>query len=221
MNKILSFLMVLATAPMAAAGPQLFSQSAQRGFEFVAEVEPSPMIVDPNSHFSQTSAWYDQGRDVKWAEMKGFWVGRCFVFDNPEPTNSFLGYYAKDNGPGVPPSIYVDSAYYMFRPANAYDRIGDYTKQISETSKLFKKDLVDTGKGAPIVEEPTVTAFTDFEPNSAMDLKSEFRVHGDKLVRRVTNLITQKLLLGNMLERRTIAAGEAVFSCYYFKKVSE
>lgn len=222
MKMILSFLCVLGSVQMAVAGEvKTRSQGVGSEHEFVAETSAAaPVPTDPDSYFGKTLAWYDEGTDVKWDEVRGHWVGRCFAFDaQKKPVNAFLSYLEANGGPGFPSGpAYMDSFYHTGRDQDYYDNFTDYSEEIRDTKRLLRAG-VDKGQFQPVTEEPTVTATLDLEPNKRIDFKTEYRMHSGKLVSRMTNLIAQSLYVGHMKKRTQVAAGQVIFSCYYFKKV--
>lgn len=223
----LLFLMVVGTYQAADAAEALATKTLTHGWsEFLyASAGPSgsstAKIVepDPNKYFGKANAWYESGQDVKWTDVKGYWVGRCFSFDDQDKAaNGMFGYLPSAAGPGFPGEAPLFDVVHRFRePAGSLDSLENYDQVIVE----FQKAILGQQHYSDMADVPTLSLKYDIEPNNRPDFEYRVRVSGTNLVWRMTNLIAQNLKVGTMKSPRYVAAGQIMFTCYFFKKVAD
>lgn len=225
--KLVSFLFVVLFANLTWAAtadrPKVVGHDIQGGGKLTIPEAKIPVVAaDPSSGFGQVLASFDNGQDAKWSDVKGFWIGRCFTFANQNVAkNSMLGYFLiRDPGPAFPDGdAYLGAITYAGKPADHFDKMTDYELEISQTeSQLWS--LFYAEKTSVVTEEPTVTVLDDLEPNKRPDFKTEYRVSGNTVVRRTTNLISQNLIMSGSTKKVPVRAGQVLISCSYSKQVA-
>jgi len=170
--------------------------------------------------FSILQSWYENGRNVKWNEIKGSYSGRCYFMNKPDqPYPSILTYAPSldDNGPGFDPVLPLMVEIVQWSDSSKtfqdYDNIS--ADEVKDFQKYIRTYLAKYSAG--LVEDPTVTQKYDLEPNNRPDFLQEYRVYDSYIVHRATNLIGQNLGLpsGNVFVKEN-----QVFSmCYFFTQV--
>lgn len=182
----------------------------------------TPVVPDPNSLFAQALEMYEMGLAVRWTDIKGFWVGRCFYFDQENTAvNSFAGYLDPAAGPGFGTMpLAFESTYASGYGADYFDELSSYSSYIKIIKDKIKSEN-SKGRYSTMSEEPTVNQLYDMEPNNRPDFLTEIRWKDDQIVYKVTNLVQQNLKVGAMKSRIPVAAGQTLFACSYFKRVAD
>lgn len=186
---------------------------------FAAEVSFAQMDVKSETRYQTLLSWHGQGHDVKWADIKGSYSGRCYWINkqnNPEPNILTYVLPTNNDGPGFPnfPLAFFMMGWSEPRPVQDYDNISlkDLTLMQDAMRSQFLKKFVD------FTEVPTVTQLVDFEPNSRTDLNVEYRRFQNFITVRVTNLIAQNYANPESFFAK---AGDIIETCYFFKQVGD
>lgn len=219
MKNLFVLLTIFVAQSVSAVGPMSMRAGIK---EPIMTIAGAPAVVDPdpNTYLGKTFAWYEAGLATKWIDVKGFWVGRCFWFDEQNTAiNSFLGYLASHAGPGFDelPSV-IDSIWMPTSTADYFDNLTDYRSAIRDFNTISSPIAHKYG---PVLEDPTVNQLYDMEPNNRPDQLTEIRYHEGKLIVKLTNLIAQTLMTGPMKSRKMVAQNQILSMCYYFRKVAE
>jgi hypothetical protein len=168
----------------------------------IASAQPAELVAqDGKSLMDQVVDWYNAGQDVTAADLKGYYSGRCFSFEEPNKAkNSFFGIIGANNGPGFPsePKILGLMMYDRGEPADRYDNANNVD--------TFKNDFLE---------------LYDIEGNGRPDFTNAFRKNGDYIVYTTTNLIAQTLHINILSKPKYANVGQVVYSCYYFKKLAD
>lgn len=172
--------------------------------------QPTPKPTPPEQprppQFWEVVSWYQSGRDVKWSEIKGSYVGTCI--DTPDhsdniPKFAFLTYLGSSQS--SPEALITVSLYNKvnFQMRDLPHWLGRAQAQSSDNRSEF-------------VHTPTFTK-KNIDKYLKLNTSTEtYRIFDNYLVSITT--IVQTL---NSLNRRTLYPGEIQTACYFTQKVTE
>lgn len=189
---------------------------------------PEPEKPNPFAYaqrFWEVVNWYQNGRNVKWSEIKGSYVGVCL----PTPTApyarwpevAFLSYWGSSRS-GYP-GIFVSRDILSIK----LDKKEPDSAITPEIIKYWKYEiqndyLVKKYSSAGFSDDETVTQkfyFTDYSSWKAHS-KDEYRMFGNTLVSIKTMLVSHYLERGGGLGV-TGYAWQIMYTCYYDRKVED
>ncbi|MCH2535144.1 MAG: hypothetical protein MK008_11940 [Bdellovibrionales bacterium] len=186
-----------------------------------SEFEPSLMQLENRAHvevsqasgdepafdyFSTIKQWFEEGHNVRFEEIEGFYSGRCYREDaRNKPDHGVLGVYKKkqnyDHGPAFP-DIYIKKLVAAKKESQySRDSFDDYT------SGMAKKTLdnIFWQKSSPIIDYYGTV--------------SSYKVNSNNIlaVRRYNNYYVLAGIVGETTE--DFKKGYIWEVCYFFKKL--
>ncbi len=184
----------------------LFSQSLLAGNNI-------SVFNDDLDIFSELKSWFDNGENVSFEEVEGFYSGRCYNTQHRStPGNSLLGIYKKeidnDNGPAFPP-FYIKRIVEGGRADEAANFYDEFEGVKSELENIWDEhsDIEDY--------EGTISSTLGATPDSS---KLVIKRAGEYLVLGYIAQSDAKInpRLGGVFN---VSSGEFWLACYYFKKL--
>lgn len=175
------------------------------GWVSYAEVAPQK----GRSGFETLVDWYNYGTPIGFAQLKGFWAGRCFaVNDQDKAIGQLLGYGTRDGRSG-PVKMASLSA-----PSNGTDYY-DNPDHLKSGKQGISDFLMKTWNHVTdVADVPTTNYSVDADGNGSWDEKHEFVRYSSFIVQKTTALQSETYEdIGPKIP------GDILGMCYYFKKV--
>jgi hypothetical protein len=196
------------------------SLSTIKASSTTADVSES-IAVKGETRFQTLKNWFSQGRRLNYAQVKGFYSGRCFVVNEQnKPAPVMLSYLeekvGEDAGPGFPNSIEknIFVATFESKSPDYFDSESRFQQNRAEIESVARYEWT---KMKTTENENTITWYYDWEPNGNFDEKNEFVVYNDYIVQRGTALIKQEY--GRNVGVKN--PGDDLLMCYYFKQLDK
>lgn len=153
--------------------------------------------------------WYAYGTPINFAQLKGYWAGRCFmVNEKDKAVGTLLGYGSKNSRPGpikmgaIPaPSNKTD---YYDNPANLAAGKQDLADFLTKTWDHLTN----------VTDAPTANYSVDADANGVLDEKHEFVRYSSFVIHKWSALVA-----GNYDEVGPKNPGDLLGMCYYFRRV--
>lgn len=176
---------------------QTYQQSAQANYE--PEMD----------HYSTIKQWFEDGQNVRFEDVEGFYAGRCYYETTRiKPSYALLGVYKRlqnsyDHGPAFPD--------YYEKKVMALHRT--YYANVGES---FDENSIDEAKASLNRFWNSVTPLNYYE-GTISSAHTDSKYKPISVVRRYENYYVSALIIGKSHE--DFQKGQIIFVCYYFKKL--
>ena len=167
--------------------------------------------------YSTIKTWFDEGEDVTFEEIKGFYTGRCYILAGPDtPQNAVLGAYSKkssdDHGPAFPQGYdeKIISGSWFNAPADYSDHMDG-----SEIKTNLDTFLDKTGVASYCAETLYVPAPEGHLNSLSLRKKGQYLV----TIQTVTKASQTAYHRGKYIGPITV--GDIIETCYYWPPEEE